>query len=570
MSGTGYDITVNYSLKKPWINGDADQWGVHQNQNMDALDTLLHQNLANGPFVPLAGGVVMTGVLTLSQDPAANFDAATKHYVDNHAPLGGPYAPIASPALTGTPTAPTAVPATSTTQLATTAFVGAAVAASNPGVSSFNTRVGAITLQAADVTGVGGALLASPALTGTPSAPTAAPATSTTQLATTAFVAAAVAGSVAGVASFNTRTGPVTLQAADVTGVGGALLASPALTGTPTAPTAAPATNTTQLATTGFVAAAVGTALHDVGRNLIHNALLNVAQRGAGPFSTSGIYTLDRYYQGFTDGSLSTTRVALADSDRTQIGDEAAINSARFIVVGGSNAGSFANWSQPLENVRRLAGKTVTVSFWAKCAAATPKLGVSLDQAFGTPSGSAVVRNTGQAVTLATAWARYSVTLALPTAAGKTLGTNGDDSTILNFWFSSGSTNNTIAGGVGVQSATFFLYGIQLEVGSAATPLEQLDSQSELANCQRFYAIGNFNVSSYGLIGNVMGWNFSLPVTMRGGAVLPTLTFANTVNTNLNSNALTALNTRDVRLSGNVVASNPVSWSGTYTASQDL
>jgi hypothetical protein len=35
-------------------------------------------------------------------------------------------------------------------------------------------------------------------------------------------------------------------------------LASPSLTGTPTAPTAASGTNTAQLATTGFVAAAIG------------------------------------------------------------------------------------------------------------------------------------------------------------------------------------------------------------------------------------------------------------------------------------------------------------------------
>jgi hypothetical protein len=61
------------------------------------------------------------------------------------------------------------------------------------GVSSFNTRTGAVTpasgdYAVADVTGA--APLASPAFTGTPTAPTAAPGTNTTQLATTAFVVA--------------------------------------------------------------------------------------------------------------------------------------------------------------------------------------------------------------------------------------------------------------------------------------------------------------------------------------------------------------------------------------------
>lgn len=188
-----------------------------------------------------------------------------------------------SPVLTGTPTAPTAAPSTSTTQLATTAFVMAAVAAV-AGVTSFNGRGGAVAFLASDITSVGGALLASPAFTGTPSAPTAAPSTNTTQLATCAFVTAAIASGVAGVSSFNTRTGAVTLTSADITNaggalasqagvssfnsrtgavtfgvndlsaVGGALLASPVFTGTPTAPTAAPGVSTTQLATTAFVA----------------------------------------------------------------------------------------------------------------------------------------------------------------------------------------------------------------------------------------------------------------------------------------------------------------------------
>jgi hypothetical protein len=168
------------------------------------------------------------------------------------------YAPLNSPVFTGTPSAPTPAPGSNTGQLATTAFVAAAVSASTSGVASFNTRTGTVTLTAADVTAAGGALLAGPTFTGTPAAPTAAPGTGTTQLATTAFVAAAITSMTAGVASFNTRTGAVTLTAADVTGAGGAPLASPTFTGTPAAPTASPgSTSTTQLATTAFVQSAI-------------------------------------------------------------------------------------------------------------------------------------------------------------------------------------------------------------------------------------------------------------------------------------------------------------------------
>jgi hypothetical protein len=198
------------------------------------------------------------------------------------------FAPLASPNFSGVPSAPTANVGTSTAQLATTAFVQAAIAGSTAGVSSFNSRTGAVVLTAADVTSVGGALLASPSFTGTPQAPTAGPGVSTTQLATTAFVQAAVQAVNVGVTTFNTRAGAVSLTTADITAVGGALAVnagvpsfngrsgaitltandvtaagalanpSPGLTGVPTAPTAAPGVSTTQLATTAFVMAAVG------------------------------------------------------------------------------------------------------------------------------------------------------------------------------------------------------------------------------------------------------------------------------------------------------------------------
>jgi hypothetical protein len=165
---------------------------------------------------------------------------------------------LASPAFTGVPTAPTAAPGTTSTQLATTAFVAAAVSAQAANsVTSFNGRQGIVTLTTADITGAGGAPIASPAFTGTPTVPTASAGTATTQAASTAFVMAAIAASTAGVTSFNSRTGAVTLQTNDVSAVGGALLASPTLSGTPTAPTPAPGNNSTQIATTAFVANAL-------------------------------------------------------------------------------------------------------------------------------------------------------------------------------------------------------------------------------------------------------------------------------------------------------------------------
>lgn len=163
------------------------------------------------------------------------------------------YAPLNSPVFTGYPQAPTAAPGSASGQIATTAFVMNAVTESTTGVASFNGRTGAVTLTSADLTAAGGALLNDPSFTGTPTAPTPVAGTSVNQIATCDWVLDELSALSAGVLTWNGRSGFVTLQPGDVTGVGGALLTSPAFSGVPSAPTAAPGTNTTQLATCQFV-----------------------------------------------------------------------------------------------------------------------------------------------------------------------------------------------------------------------------------------------------------------------------------------------------------------------------
>ena len=229
----------------------------------------------------------------------------------------------------------------------------------------------------------------------------------------------------------------------------------------------------------------------DVGRNLLHNPLFNVAQRGAGPFTSVGAYTLDRWRLLFSADTNSVSAAGLVDAQRAAIGDEAAVIAIANTFTGTAGAGSYSYLQQSIEGVRRLAGKTVTVSLWAVAGSGTPKLGISLLQYFGTggaPSASVVINGTSFPIT--TTFARYTVTFTIPSAAGKTLGTNNDDSISLLLWFSSGATNATQSGNIGVQSGTIALWGVQLEIGSVATPLEKPDPRYDLANCQRFYQSG--------------------------------------------------------------------------------
>lgn len=176
-------------------------------------------------------------------------------------------APLNSPWFTGQPVAPTPSFKSCSDRLATTAFVHGVITvyldnfAQGQFVTSFNGRTGAIVLTAADITAAGATTFApimSPDFSGIPTGPTAPPGSQTGQLATTAFVMNAVQESTTGVASFNGRTGIVTLSATDVTGAGGAPIASPIFTGVPQAPLPAPGANTAQLATCAWVMNEIG------------------------------------------------------------------------------------------------------------------------------------------------------------------------------------------------------------------------------------------------------------------------------------------------------------------------
>lgn len=166
--------------------------------------------------------------------------------------VGG--APLNSPQLSGVPTAPTQPTGNAGAAIATTAFVWNAVQESTTGVISWNGRTGVVDLTGTDINDAGGALLSSPAFSGTPTAPTAPTGTTTTQLATCAFVLNEVQAIGAGVTTFNTRSGNVVLELADITAAGGAPIASPAFSGNPTTPTpASPVAATTSIANTNWV-----------------------------------------------------------------------------------------------------------------------------------------------------------------------------------------------------------------------------------------------------------------------------------------------------------------------------
>jgi hypothetical protein len=450
--------------------------------------------------------------------------------------------------------------------------------------------------------------------------------TTNLQAATRQYVDNKILSSVSGVASFNARTGVVTLTLTDVNnamtgsldmgshliinvqapqtplGVANKAYVDSAVSGVPggalisdTAPTAVPGalwwdslggqmyvryddTNSVQWVTTHnestsqlYTDNAVAGTLNNVGRNKLHNSMFNVAQRGAGPFTTNGSYCGDRWQVAISLDTGTYVINTATDTVRSQIGDEAVDYVFGNSVTGNAGAASFSQMYQRIENVRRLAGKTVIVSFWMNASAA--KIGVSLDQNMGSGgSPSAAVNGNGVAITAPSNMARVSATFTLPSLSGKTLGTNGDHNTQLNLWFSSGTTQAIRAGSIGVQTGGFNIWGVQLEIAQPGqtqpTPLEKPDPVQQLQQCQRFYCVGRAAASSNATIATQVALSEAVfPVTMRAA---PSMAFANQSYSNGSSATAAGVANGSFTFQVNSVATGMFYGLASYTASADL
>ena len=138
---------------------------------------------------------------------------------------------------------------------------------------------------------------------------------------------------------------------------------------------------------------------------------------------------------------------------------------------------------------------------------------------------------------------------------------------MLNIFYSAGATNAVLAGSPGVQSGGIWLWGVQLEVGSVATPLEKPDPRYDLANCQRFYQTGTFSISAYATAGMGAWAPLLFPVLMRGG---PTVACAFTTQTNCGSSGQVAVGVAGFSPYTVVTAAANYVLTGSFTATADL
>jgi len=211
------------------------------------------------------------------------------------------------------------------------------------------------------------------------------------------------------------------------------------------------------------------------GKNAIINGAFNVWQRGTSISLTNNTYAYgaDRFlaYLSFSAGTASFSQQAFTAGAAPVAGYE----SQYFSRITCGSTSTYLEFNQRIEDVRTLAGQTVTFSFWAKSSAAIV-IQPLFNQNFGS-GGSGTVTTAGSNITLTSSWVRYTSTIALPSITGKTVGTNSYLNASLTY--ASGTLN----------SATIDIWGVQVEAGSVATAFQTATGtlQGELAACQRYY-----------------------------------------------------------------------------------
>jgi len=281
-------------------------------------------------------------------------------------------------------------------------------------------------------------------------------------------------------------------------------------------------------------------------RNKIINGNFDIWQRGTSQTS-SGYGSADRWRCGNSGSTKTASRQTFA------LGQTDVPNNPKYfmrhVVTSSAGASSFTSMQQYIEGVETLSGKTATVSFWAK-ADASKNIAVEFYQGFGTGgSPSAAVSGIdSQLVALTTSWTKYTITVDIPSVAGKTLGTDGNDWVGVFFWFDAGSDFDARSANLGQQSGTFDIAQVQLEEGTAATPFEQRPISMELNMCQR-YCI-RFNDNSMGIAQGSLSLRQEatpLPTSMR---VAPTLAAGASFSVNSGSAGTPGLN-RATQLTGN-------------------
>ena len=253
-------------------------------------------------------------------------------------------------------------------------------------------------------------------------------------------------------------------------------------------------------------------------RNLVINGAMQVAQRGTSFSSISSTQlTLDRWYSQYTTTSarMSVTQESAGGPPgfnnflRAEVATSAAITDPNDLqcikqVIEGYNI-SYTNQGTA-------DAETLTCSFWTRSSVA----GTYAVALYLNSSGTTYTYPVEYTINATNTWEYKTVTFAPQTTSASWVSsgyTNGEYAQ-LRFGLMAGSNRASTSGSwqsttnifgssgqdnlFATSGATWDLTGVQLEVGSVATPFEHRSYGEELALCQRYFISLTVNHVSHG------------------------------------------------------------------------
>ena len=274
-------------------------------------------------------------------------------------------------------------------------------------------------------------------------------------------------------------------------------------------------------------------------RNMVINGAMQVAQRSTsetGLGAASGYFTLDRFNMVENDasaGRFTMTQSTITDLSGFSNGLKIDCTTADTSIAAGEAL--FIQQRLEGQDVQSLAATSTTtnaftVSFYARSNASRA---IALEVRFANGTN----RQASTLHTIGTSFQR--VTMTVPAASSTQIDDDNSAEMDINIWLHGGSTftSGTITGSslgaatnanraVGIGSIfastdnTFEMTGLQLEVGSQATPFEHRSFGEELALCQRYYlkvaeGINSQICTAFSFASSQMSAVFNLPMTMR-------------------------------------------------------
>ena len=239
-------------------------------------------------------------------------------------------------------------------------------------------------------------------------------------------------------------------------------------------------------------------------RNIIINGDMSIAQRAtsASSLTSSGYHTVDRYRTRL--GSIGTWTQSQSTDVPTGQGFATSLKMDCTTANASPSAAAALSIQHKIEgqNLQYLkkgtsSAESTTLSFWVK----SNKTGTYIAELFDNDNQ----RQISQTYTISSAdtWEKKTLTFAGDTTGA--LGNDNGNSFLVEFWLGAGSnytsgtlntswnsnTNtNRVVGSVNLADSTsneWYITGVQLEVGSAASDFEFLPVDVNLQRCQRYF-----------------------------------------------------------------------------------